>query len=537
VSLSQHGFRVAVLMAGAAALFGWMNSHAEVTFADGLRYIHQAEKIEQGAWGEALIKGVDHPLHPMALAAMHGVIGGEGPASWQRAAQVVAVLGSVLLVIPLYLIALEVYGTTAAWLAPLLFLANPLMGFVTVNVLSETTFALFWAWGLWAAVRFLREGRFVWLPLTIGFGALAYLTRPEGVLLLAALVATLLVLPLHWATRIYWPRWWAAVGFLVIGPALLVGPYVAAKGGIGTKPSIARFLGTEKKSAATAIERERPLPADQSTYDTYRQATQRMLKVIRAAVTMTLLPVALLGLVMTRPWSARARVWLFSGIILGASAFGLVRLHATGGYCTIRHGLIPGMLLTLAAANGVAWLMKAIVIPGRWLGQGGERFRPGPAVWATALGGLVVFPHMSTMTPYGSSFAAYRQAGDWIARTKARDHGKVFDMTDWSLFFSGQPGFRYSEVYWASVDPTTRWVVVRDAHLNGHWHYARTLNEMIEGQAPVAAFPEHPDPSQVQVLIYDRRAPKTAAVARRSTNEVGPRRGRSSGSRRRTRRR
>ena len=53
-------------------------------------------------------------------------------------------------------------------------------------------------------------------------------------------------------------------------------------------------------------------------------------------------------------------MWLFFGVVLRASAVGLVRLHATGGYCTVRHGMIPGMLLLLAAAHGLTWLM-----PGR----------------------------------------------------------------------------------------------------------------------------------------------------------------------------
>jgi hypothetical protein len=513
VSLNQHGLRVGLLMAGVAALFAWLNYHTEVTFADGLRYIRQAEQLEKGSWSEGLIKSVDHPVHPMAIATAHRVIGGEGPVSWQRAAQVVAIASCVLLVIPLYLLALEIYGPTAAWLGCLLFLGNPLMGFLAINVLSETTFLLFWTWGLWCGVRFLREGQFIWLPLTIAFGALAYLTRPEGMLLPLALVATLLLLPLHWATRIYWPRWWAAVAFLVLGPVLLAGPYIAAKGGLGTKPSIARLLGTAPKSAPNALERDHPLRPDQSTFDTYRQATQRMLKVLRANVTMVLLPFVVLGLVTARPWSSRARVWLFTGLIVVGSAIGLIRLHATGGYCTLRHGVVPGMLLTLAAANGIAWLMRSIVIPGRWLGRGDERFRLGPAVWAVALGAFIAVPQLRAMAPYGGSFAAYRDAGNWIAETKAHDHGKVLDMTDWALYFSQQPGFKFSEVYWAGIDPNTRWVVIREAHLRGHWDYARVVRNLTAGQDPVAIFPAHPKPGQLQIRIYDRRAPKPAAVA------------------------
>ena len=243
--------RIGLLMAGVAGLFGWLSYHTEVTFADGLRYIQQAERIDRGAWSEGLIKSVDHPLHPagdrrgppghrrrraglLAASGAGRVDPGRGPAGHPA---LPGDAGDLRLARP--------PGSAA-----LLVIANPVIGYVVVNVLSESTFLLFWTWGLWAAVRFLREGRFVWLPLTIGFAALAYLARPEGMLLPLALVATLLVLPLHWATRIYWPRWWAAVAFLVLGPVLLVGPYMAVKGGIGTKPAIARLIGTAPKAPA-----------------------------------------------------------------------------------------------------------------------------------------------------------------------------------------------------------------------------------------------------------------------------------------------
>ena len=99
-------------------------------------------------------------------------------------------------------------------------IANALVGSLVVNVQSETSFLLWWSFGLWAAVRFLREGRFVWLALAVGLGALAYLTRPEGILLPVAVALTMLILPLQRATRINWPRWWGAI-MLVSGGAIL----------------------------------------------------------------------------------------------------------------------------------------------------------------------------------------------------------------------------------------------------------------------------------------------------------------------------
>jgi hypothetical protein len=530
VTRVQHGIRMTLLMAGVAGLACWLNYHSEVTFADGLRCLQQAEAIDRGAWTEGVIRSVDHPLHPIAIAAVHRLVGGDGPAAWQHAAQGAAMLGMVLLVIPVYLVALEIYGPPTAWLGCLLVIANPVMAHVVTNVLSETTFLLFWTWGLWTAVRFLREGRFIWLPMTIGFGALAYLARPEGMLLPMALVATLVVLPMHRATRIYWPRWWAAVAFLVVGSIVLVGPYMAVKGGIGTRPAIARLIGTAPPADAMAVERDRPLPPDQSTIETYFVAVQRMIKAFGGAITLPLIPLAVLGLLVARPWTARARVWLFAWFIIGISAVALVRLHVTGGYCTVRHALVPGMLLRLAAAHGLAWLTCSIAIEGRWIGLPEGRFRPGPGLWALILAALIGAPIAQSTVPVRGSFGAYRDAGSWLADVMATGPGKILDMTDWSLYFSQHPGFRLEDVHTATRDPNTRWIVARAAHLHGHWRYSRILQEMVGDRSPVIAFPPDPKPGQLQIRVYDRWAaptplshPSSDALARTPAADV-PRR-------------
>ena len=107
---------------------------------------------------------------------------------------------------------------------------------------------------------------------------LAYLTRPEGMLLPAAIVLTLFLLPIMPATRINWPRWWRALAFLGAGFVLLAGPYFAIKGGLGTKPGIARVLGLAPKSDPMGLERERPLAAGQSTARTYWIAAGKMVE-------------------------------------------------------------------------------------------------------------------------------------------------------------------------------------------------------------------------------------------------------------------
>ena len=509
----NHIHRVLLLLAGSALLLCWVIKHSEPTTNIGLRYIQQAQRIESGGWREGLYRGIDHPLHPLGVAAAHRLFDGDGPASWQRAALLFAFASAVLLVIPVYLLALELFGESSALVGVVLVMANAVIGTIVVNVLSETSFLFWWSFGLWATARFLRQGRFLWLPPAIGFGGLAYLTRPEGILLPVALALTMLILPLQRATRINWPRWWGAIMLVVGGVLLCSGPLVVIKGGLGTKPGIARVLGLAPHSAPLALEREKPLAPDQTIIETYALATSRTIRALRGAVTAPLLPVALLGLFLAVRHEGRLRAFLLVGIVLCASFVALVRLHATGGYLTVRHALVPGMILTLAAGAGLTWLTSKVAIPGRLLGLAHERFRLGPAVWATLIALLVIVPCLRALGPvHPGPFAVYHTTGDWLARN-TRPEEEVLDLTDWSLYFSQRTGYHFADVYKAPADPKMRWIVVRRPHVEGHWHYSKIIRELLDGREAVAQLPPHASPGELQISIYDRHSPVPLAAA------------------------
>jgi hypothetical protein len=501
-------------MAAAAALLGWLAAHAAILFPDGLRYIGQARRIADGSWREGLVGSVDHPVYPLAIAAAHGLVGGESPEAWQAAAQLASVLAGVLLVIPLYLVADGLFGARVAWLGCALVYAVPLVPHVLADVLSEGTFLLFWTWGLWTTLRFLEEGRFLWLPPTIAFGALAYLSRPEGLLLPAALVAALALMPLLRSTRLNWPRWWAAVAFLVLGPGLLVGPYIATKGGVGTKPAIQRLLGTAPKSAADAVERKRPLDPGQSTAKTYLLASKAMAEAVREAVTLPMLVLAAVGVAAGRPRS-RSRVWLFLGIVIVAALLALIRLHATGGYCSGRHAMVLALILIPAAARGLDTILGALAIPGRWLGLGEGRFTAGPAVWALVLLALVGRSGKDVLAPINGEYVGYRGAAAYL-REHVPAGARVVDVTGWSLYYGERSGYTYANLIEAPADPDLRWVVVRDGHLRGPWPYCARLRALVAGHEPVAVYPERPRPDEAQVFVFDlKAATPVGAVGRR----------------------
>jgi hypothetical protein len=502
----QHAARIVLLMGCVAGLLGWMAGHTAVMFNDGLRYIDQAKKLDAGSLVEGLRTAVDHPAYPAGIALMHRFLVADGsPDAWQRSAQLASVAAGVLWVVPLYMVALELFGGASAWLAVVLAFLVPMTGHVMADVLSESTFLLFWTWGVYTALRFLRVGSFAWLPPTIALAALAYLARPEGLLLPMALIASLAAMPLLRSTRLLWPRWWAAVGFLVIGPAILIGPYIAMKGGLGTKPAVARLLGTAPRSAPTAVERQRPLDPDQSTATTYGLAARAMAEAVANAVTLPLLPLVLVGLCLAWPPRERSRPWLFVTIILVASALALIRLHATGGYCTPRHAMIVAYLLIPAAASGLHIMMGKLSIPGRWLGLDDARYTAGPAVWLIVLGGFVGLFATRVFTPLNAPMAGYREAGAWVAgHVKAGE--KVADVTGLSLYYGDCAGYTFANIIDAAKDPSLRYVVVRDAHLHGPWPYCKQLHSLVVGLEPVEIFPKGRTDKQAKVFVYVRPA-------------------------------
>jgi 4-amino-4-deoxy-L-arabinose transferase-like glycosyltransferase len=513
-----------LLVAMAAALLTWSIHHTETSFADGLRYIHQAEQIEAGSWHDIALRGTDHPLHPLALAAMHRLLGDTGPISWERAALWLSFTCTVLVVIPIYMLTLELYGEGAAWLACLLVIINPVSSYIVVNVLSESTFLLPWTFGLWAAIRFLREGRLAWLLLAIGFGVAAYLTRPEGLLLAIALCVTLLMMPLFRATRFVRSRSFRLIACVVIGMLVLAGPYIAARGGLGTKPGIARVLALAPQSNPHALERERPFAADAPLLHTYRLATIRMFKILRAAVTPILFPFALLGMLQLALRRQSLRAAMFVVIVLGASAIALVRLHATGGYGVTRHGLVPGIFLTVAAAGALTFLAARVRVPGRWLRLEQDRVGIAVPVWSVLLAGLLLAVNSRGMPVENlSPFAVYHAAAGWLERN-ASSAERVLDMTDWSLYFSQRPGYQFADVYKAPSDPATRWIVVRGPHVEGRWPYARVIRELIGGKEPVALIPARVAPGQLQIRIYDRQQEFVPSVDRiaESSSDAAP---------------
>lgn len=491
-----------------SAMMAWQVTHTEILFADGLRYIAQAKEIDRGHGPSAVRRAVDHPLYPMAIAGGRRALGlPDDPESWQAAAQIASALAGVLLVVPLYLIARRFFGRSGAWIGVGLVYLVPVPPRVLGDALSEGAFLLFWSWGVWAALCFLKEGSTRWLSLSMGLGGIAYLARPEGLLLPLALAAVLLISPAWAVTRLPARRWWNAWLLLGVAAALALGPFVAFKGGIGTKPAVARLLGLAPVSRPDAVERERPLDPGQSTAVTVALAARATSQAVRDAVTLPLLPLSALGVAATfrRRGRADARSWLFLGVIFLGSALALIRLHATGGYCTPRHALLLALPLLAAAGAGIRSCASLVLHQAR-LGTGQPPRRLASVVTAGALLALACGNAVPILAPLNAGKGAYRDAGQWLRR-ESDPTDRVVDVTGWALFHGDRRGYTFADLHAAGADPVLRWVVVRDAHLSGPWGYCEHLRGLVRGATLVARFPSDRRRGASRVSIYRRESP------------------------------
>ncbi len=506
----------------AAGLLHGLARRTEVMFADGLRYVAQAQAIAGGSWGAALARSADHPLYPFAIAVLHRLAGGSSPAAWQAEAQGAAVLGGVLLVIPIYLFAFELYGGQVAWLACVLTFLVPLISHVFADALAESTFLFFWTTGCWAALRFLRQGRMSWLAAAVGMAALAYLTRPEGLLLPLALVGTLFLMVLVPPARWPWQIWIRAVSFLLVGPLLLVGPYMAVKGGVGTKPAVGRLLGLAARSHALAVERERPLDPRQSTVTTYLIAGRSAFRSIAVAVPPPYLLLAILSFLSSGSRRGWSRPGLFLGCILGGWLLALIRLHATSGYCTPRHTLIFALPVIAAGAHGLNLLVNLLASRLVAPSAAREQARVRVAALAACLGMLIVVQGRALGAPINPGFRGYRQAGEWLATHTPHD-ARVLDLKGWALFYGGRSGYTFDELPAAERDHELSWVVAHDSLLMGPWFYCDTLRRTVGGRSPVQSFPPQKTPGIAQVHIFKVTGPPPR-TASSSTSEIESRR-------------
>src|SRR5262245_24205708 len=90
---------------------------------DGLKFIRIAREFHLRPWADVIRGSDQHPLYPALIAVAApavALVAGDSPTSWRIAAQIVATIASVLLLIPLYGLTRSLFDQRIAALAALI---------------------------------------------------------------------------------------------------------------------------------------------------------------------------------------------------------------------------------------------------------------------------------------------------------------------------------------------------------------------------------------------------------------------------------
>jgi hypothetical protein len=366
----------------------------------------------------------------------------------QLSAQLASSLAGVLLVLPLFYLGRSLFNRTVGFWAALLCQCLPGPGRVLSDGLSEATFLLLATTALLFAVRGLRRGSPAAFALCGLFGGLAYLTRPEGVLIVASAGLVLLAAQTVPTWRRSWRQTAAGAASLALAALAVGGPFVAVTGQLTVKPTGKIILdhADHRSRPLGTLEAGQPLLAVYyPDKDVEGSASQRLswglkvtvLEVIEGGSHVLWLP-ALLGL-----WCYRHRLRRDPGlwaVLLVCLVLGLVlwRVAVKVGYLSDRHGLLLVLCSTFWAVAGLRalplWLQA---VAGRWFepvtaNPRFVRWVPGLLLLALAATGLP-----KTLQPLHANRAGFRAAGLWLAANTAPSD-LVTDPYSWTHYYAGR---------------------------------------------------------------------------------------------------
>lgn len=523
--------RILTLVAIAVAMRAWVVVHTIVPAQDGFSYIRLAQQLDGGATIERVAQWQRQPLYPVVLSYAHrgvtAIRGHEEPDNWRWAGQLVSVVASVLAVVPMYYVGRELFDARIAWLGTAIFNFLPVVVQTTSDVLAEATYLLLFVTGLWAVVAALNRRQVGWM---VGAGAasgLAYLARPEGVVLpIAALGALAWV---GWRRREGWNWRQAAMGgaLVVAGFAVPMVPYGLAGGKLLGKVSVGQVLGRVPPSPVDSPVRDVVAAAKRPTADAgsakvpsakshrraatageYLAGARRLGAELSESLLYVGGPFALFAIVGWGVPRARRPGVVAVGVFLVIWLAALVRLYATAGYISGRYTLAIAALATLWAAVGMEWFIGVVTRVVYWVW--GHIVRRAPrleyerARRAAFVGALGVWA-VACLWPLRASMHetrwGLRRAAGWLAAHTPAD-AMVLDTHQWAAFYAGRRSHDHRDLQEAVNDPRFSYIVVEEGELHGPWKYAARMRAVVGEQEPLASFQQASKGRGDKLLIF-----------------------------------
>ena len=549
----RHALFIAALLLLAVAVQGVVVCRSVVPALDSGRFLVTAEWMDREGMLETVRSQPEQPLYSMWVWAVRRTIvatAGNFPALGAVTVQLAAALPLVLIVVPVYLLSLRVYGQAGAIAGTCLFCVLPEVARLGADGISDSTHLLLLAIAFWAVFEFLtgpagrgamanlqqtaQEDGQPWAPgspwwlLLAGLATgTAALVRTEALMLPVALATGGLALAFLPAQRRLFPRLLAASACFLVGLLLILASYLAVTGATSPRAAVARLVGrpgparlsVPAPSPAPAVA-DWQLPEDGPMCFAPKDASSSRHRGLGGAVRtfgrelaeafwywVGLLGIAALW--MARRLAAKPVDW-FLRIFVGVFSLGVLAFGAREGYLSARH-LLPLVIV------GIGCCGLGVVEAGYRLARLFRVRRSLANRWATGVLALACAACLGqTLLPVGRCAEAHRAAARWlVAEAKP---GIVIDTKGWSRLYSGRKTYQYADGVAAFADPGVHYVVVEPWELQGESPRSRTLRRLLAtaGQQAVEfAGPE--DDFRRAVTVYrwqpERLRPGSAAVA------------------------
>ena len=527
-SVKSQVFILLVLMLLVAGLRAWQITHTEVAARDSIGFIRYAWLLENSDDWKSVIKDAQqHPGFPLAIhlasKPVRYFVDSDLPLAYQLSSQLVSSLFSVLLVIPLFFLALEIFDTKVAIWSVLLFEFLPAISKVLGDGLSEGMFLFFAASALACILIAFKNGRVtIWFFAGL-FSACAYLVRPEGMIIVVACFVVMLgniVLGKLNDSKSKM-KMVAGLAGVMLGFLMLALPFMLTIGKLTTKPTGQKILEKIAVLQVEADSRLALLNGPELVMNVFDQAPlfaswwegEDKGPAARFMWSFMVLgdsylkglnylgcAFALVGLLMSPKG-----VWWKPGVLVIVVSFAVLnvafyRVALVMGYLSERHAMLALMMVVVWSAYGGVVLGDTVVSFFREssIRVGLVRFNQ----FSLLLILLFVPSVYKSMETLHYNREGFKQAGKWLS-SNCKEGDLVEDAFCWSHFYAGKV-FLEGKSGLVVSDPRVKYVIVERSG-NPHLRLQTQDEESLKAQKGKVVYdwPCRRKGANSTVLVYE----------------------------------
>lgn len=439
--LRQDVLYVSILLTFASCIGVYLILTTGVIAVDGVTFIEYARNLDSNFVGE-INEHYQHPGYPTMIFCIHKIAGalceGKSVLNWIYCAQGVALAFRLLAVVTLYFIGKNLVGSKFSFWGVLILVFLPDSAGYGSDALSDWPHLFFLAGGflllLNGAVR-KSAALFGFAGVAAGLG---YLVRPE--------CAQLIVYGCLWlALQFFWPerkqdrpKNILALVLMLIGFALVAGPYMKLKGAVFPKKNVGQFVSNSQSSCrlqpgmtSNTMHAADIVPSDISS------SAWKLFQNIGETVMWFFIPALFIGLhdsLKRRTWLQAKQFFVIALIVTNVPL--MIWLHTQYGYLSRRHTLplviftifyIPAGLQTLAL-----WLQAKF----------SKNTEQSYFLVLSLIGISICIPKLLKPLHHDKSY--FRQAARWLDRNTGRKD--VIAVPDVRItFYANRPGIVYKD--------------------------------------------------------------------------------------------